>query len=103
DIVGDFDFDGGREARAILVATVADRLDSESAQLGFQRIGALLLEHIDHLLEQVGQYVVHHRCGHGVSKGNGFGTRIPSENGEAQITVSMIGARYSRSVAPYLP
>ena len=65
DVVGHLDFGGGGEARTILVAAIADRLDSQSAQLGFQRIGAVLLEQINYLLEQVGQDVVHHRCIHG--------------------------------------
>src|SRR5208282_6568937 len=76
DVVGNLHFGSSREARAILVAAVAHRLDSERAQLGLERIGALLLEQIDHLLEQVGQYVVHHRRWHGDLQGSGFGEPI---------------------------
>ena len=60
----DLDLGCGGEARAILVAAVADRLDMQRAQLVAERLGAALAQQKDHLLDQVGQNFAKHRCGH---------------------------------------
>ena len=60
----DFDLRCSGEARAILVAAVAYRLDMQRAQLLAERVGALLAQQMRHLLDQVGQNFAKHRCGH---------------------------------------
>jgi hypothetical protein len=55
DDVGDLDLGGGREARAVVVAAIADRFEPRGADLCFERLGAGALEEVDDLLDEVGE------------------------------------------------